>query len=182
MKTSKNMTDPALVRGIREGDHRAFEAMYRQMAPQVFGFAFSLLRSEDSASEITQEVFVKLWAKRSTLRDDLSFSSFLFTITRNTIFNEHNKERHRRAYEGYLRLYLKEHFGDAEAEVIYRDLYDKVQQCIDQLPPRRAEVLRMNREKHMSYREISEALSISERTVEVHIRNAIRDLRRLVKY
>ena len=58
------------------------------------------------------------------------------------------------------------------------DLQAYIKTLISELPPRQKEVFRMSREQHLSYKEISMRLSISEKTVERHINEALKYLRK----
>jgi len=58
-----------------------------------------------------------------------------------------------------------------------KEFNEFVIQIIENLPPKRKMVFQMIREEGLSYREVAELLDISERTVEVHLKLAIKDLR-----
>jgi RNA polymerase sigma-70 factor (ECF subfamily) len=68
--------------------------------------------------------------------------------------------------------------NDPEKKMINNDLGQLLNTVIEQLPPKRSLVFKMVKDENMSYRQVGEILEISERTVEVHLRLAIRDLRK----
>lgn len=169
------------IRGIRVDDHQAFEAVYAHFHSQVYSFAYRFLRSPEDAEEIVQEVFVKVWLKRKKLKDDRSFQAYLFTITRNTIFNQKKKARYHQAYLQFVQHFSDHLSSSPETGFDARNLLLRLQDSIAALPTQRQKVFRMSREQFLSHKEIASQLGISEKTVEVHIRNASIQLRRVLK-
>uniref|UniRef100_UPI0035932A16 sigma-70 family RNA polymerase sigma factor n=1 Tax=Aquiflexum sp. TaxID=1872584 RepID=UPI0035932A16 len=66
--------------------------------------------------------------------------------------------------------------------MINNDLGTLLHQVIEQLPPKRGLVFKMVKDENMSYKEVGEILEISERTVEVHLKLAIKDLRKALSH
>lgn len=71
------------VRRLREGDRRAFLAVYEEMRPRLFGFLLRLTRRRDMAEDLLQETFMKLARNAPNLREDTNISAWLFTVARN---------------------------------------------------------------------------------------------------
>lgn len=129
------------------------------------------------ADEIVQEVFIKIWTKRNTLDESLSFKSFLMTITKNMALNTLKKV----ANDGKLReaiLY--------KSQKSYNPIYDQLQErelervkknALDLLPPRQRQVFEMARNQGMSYDDIGQELGISKNTVKSQMRKALETLR-----
>lgn len=69
---------------------------------------------------------------------------------------------------------------DIEEELNTADLKQFIQQLVKELPPRQQEVFQLSRDNHLSYKEISIRLNISEKTVERHINEALKFLRKNV--
>ena len=126
---------------------------------------------------MVQEVFVKLWEARIFLKEDESFKGFLFIITRNIIFNQFRKSFNENAYKTTV-LSSAEVEYDIENEMDAADLQGYIKKLISELTPRQQEVFHLSREEHLSYKEIAIRLSISEKTVERHINEALKFLRK----
>jgi RNA polymerase sigma-70 factor, ECF subfamily len=166
-----------LIISIIEGEYIAFEKIYNLYVKKVYYFALRYLRNNLDAEEMVQEVFTKIWENRSNLNPDLSFSGYLLTITKNTIFNENRKKVNHQAYCDYVLNYLQMNMRDLEREIIYQDLMEKVNKSISNLPPKRQEIFRLSRLGGLSHKEISLKLDISEKTIETHMRLALKDLK-----
>jgi RNA polymerase sigma-70 factor, ECF subfamily len=176
MQLPKHEEKELLIRLI-EGDSLAFEKIYYSYVERVYYFALRYLRNSADAEEMVQEVFAKIWESRKNINTELSFSGYLLTTTKNTIFNDHRKKVNHQAYCSYIIAYLQKSMQSVEDEVIYNDLMDLLNKTINELPPKRQEIFKMSRYQGMPYKEIAKKLAISEKTIETHIRLALRDIK-----
>ena len=138
-------------------------------------FALGYLKSEDEAEELVQEVFTKIWEKRTTLKEDLSFKSFLFTISFNII------RKHFRT-KAYLSEYFKSKPGvemdmQTSQKITYDSLYHYISELINHLPARRKEIFIKSRFEGLTIKEIAEKLEISHKTVENQLTEALKFIR-----
>ncbi len=165
-----------LVRSLSKGDLLAFNTLYFYYSSRLYYFALGYLKSKAEAEELVQEVFTIIWEKRADLKEELSFKSFLFTISFNII------RKHFRA-----RTYLSEYFktvinDDLDLETLdkitYDSLYKYITDIVDQLPERRKEIFIKSRFDGLSIKEISEILHISHKTVENQLTDALKFLRK----
>jgi RNA polymerase sigma-70 factor (ECF subfamily) len=167
----------ALVIRLIQSDSVAFEKLYYQYVERAYGFAFHYLRNTFEAEEIVQEVFTKLWENRDNINPDLSFSGYLLTTVKNTVFNENRKKIYHRAYVSDVLKYLQTRMKDLEEKITYDDLMEHLNKTIRNMPPKRQEIFKLCRIEGMSHKNISKTLGIAEKTVEAHMRLALRDLR-----
>ena len=172
--------DSQLVTLLKQGDADAFEQVFYGFSDRLYYFAMRYLRSQHDAEEIVQDVFVKLWENRENLNENLSFSGYLFTIARNTIFNQNRKKVNEQAYQEYVRSFLENSTSKTEDDLIYSDIKSMIDKVVEELPPQRKLIYKLSRESGLSYREIAEQLNLSERTVEAHIRLALKTLTQVV--
>lgn len=173
----QDLVSKDLIISLKKGDKKAFTTIYKLYWPKVFNFARLYLSSVNEAEEVVQEIFVKLWEGRIFLNENECFSGFLFIITRNAIFNQKRRSFNENHYKATL-------LGGCEMEYTIEDELDSLdlqtylQKLIDELPPRQKEVFKLSRENYLSYKEIAAQLSISEKTVERHINEALKFLRK----
>ncbi|MDR0743347.1 MAG: RNA polymerase sigma-70 factor, partial [Tannerella sp.] len=69
-----NVTSETL-RELKEGNHKAFEAVFLSYFDKVKRFIAGLVRSEDDAEDLAQDVFAKLWTERETINTQFSFNA-----------------------------------------------------------------------------------------------------------
>lgn len=162
---------------LKQGRHDAFEQVYLCYSRRVFLFARRFLQSDENASEIVQEVFSKIWLIRESLDPTLSFEAFLFTITRNMVFNQSKRKQYETAYKNFVQYFLQSEYGYTESTVIYNDFEAHAQAIIEKLPGQRQMVYRMSKQEGLTHREIAQKLGLSERTVEAHLRLALHQIK-----
>ena len=75
------------------GDRRAFRSLFDAYYPVVYGFMRSLLHTEEDASDVAQEVFIKLWLMRAALPDITSLRFYLYRMSLNQTINYIKKNR-----------------------------------------------------------------------------------------
>ena len=167
-------------RRIRQSDRRAFAEMFNAMNEKLVRYASGITKDEESAYDVLQDVFLKLWEKRETLDPQSSLQSLLYTMTRNASLNVNRRK-------GYLvhddQLFERSELGTMKGEapsdekLNAKQLTQKVYQWIDELPQRRREAFTLSRQHDLSHKEISEIMGLSERTVNTHIFLALKHLR-----
>ena len=174
---TKMVDDKQLIQRLKEDDREAFLLLYQRYWAKVYRFCQLYLIDRSVAEDVVQEVFIKIWESRLFLREDDHFEGLLFIITRNFVFNQHRKFVNEEFYELTV-LSAMESGEDVEEEICTRDLQKFVDTLIQELPDRRRLIFNMSRKEHKSYKEIAQALQISEKTVENQINAALKFLRR----
>ncbi|MEG1563144.1 MAG: RNA polymerase sigma-70 factor [Bacteroides sp.] len=173
------MDERTLVLQLKEGNENAFTTLYQTYWGKVYKFSRLYLTSTAEVEEVVQDVFVKVWEARMFIKEDEHFKGFLFIITRNVIFNQFRKSFNEDAYKLTVLKSASESYG-IEEEMEASDLQVYIHKLIDELPSRQREVFQLSREKHLSYKEIASQLNITEKTVERHINEALKFLRKNV--
>ena len=83
---------------IAELDIR-FEQFYAANFPRVKNFAKLLTKSEEDAEDIAQNIFLKLWTRPELWQDQETMTGYLYTVTRNEIFNLFKHQKVEQEYE-----------------------------------------------------------------------------------
>lgn len=175
--TEVRMTHKELIQKFKEGDEKAFSSIYKLYWEKVYNFSHLYLVSSEDVAEIVQEIFIKLWETRHLVDEEQSFEGFLFIVTRNQIFNYSRKQLN----YSFLKMTVLESIEksyEEEDKLEISDLKQYLSVLISQLPKRQQEIFRLSREQHMTYKQIAEELSISEKTVEYHMTAALKYLRK----
>jgi RNA polymerase sigma-70 factor (ECF subfamily) len=164
-----------LVQSLAKGNLLAFNTLYKSYSRRLYRFAIGYLKSGDEAEELVQEVFTIVWEKRKELKKELSFKSYLFTISFNII------RKHFRT-KSYLSEYLnsgviEETDVQTSQKITYDSLYQYLNELVSQLPLRRREVFVKSRFEGLSVKEIAADLNISHKTVENQLTDALKFIR-----
>ena len=172
------MKEQELLLLLKKGDKDAFTALYNKYWNQVYNFCRLYLISKEDAEEVVQEVFTKLWTSRDMIIEDANFKGLLFIITRNLIFNQHRKRVNENYYKVSVLSALENSSYNLENEIEAKDLSQYIDILIEEMPSKRRLIFNLSRKEHKSYKEIAEMLGISEKTVERHIYDSIKYLKK----
>lgn len=167
---------------LKEDNAYAFKCIFDKYQQRVFLFSCNYL-GKSEAEEIVQSVFVKVWESRKTINEDMKFSSYLFTISKNSILNYLRYNTYIHKHSANIRNNDGERFNSEEtSEVVeYQELKLNIEKVINELPERRRKIFLLNREEGLSYAEISNVLDISVNTVETQIRRSLKYLKERVR-
>lgn len=169
-----------LLSRLKNNDQRAFDEIFHHYYSRIYNLAFHLLHSGEEAKEIVQVVFIAVWENRLQIDEQKSFSAYIQSIARHTIYNQLKKAVYRQHFIDYT-LQRAEGSEPLEDTFHYKELKEVLESAISELPPRRREIFYLSRSKGLSYKEIATKLSISESTVNTQISKSIEFLRKKVQ-
>ncbi len=178
MKKNRTKIDSDLIRGLKKNNHDSFEKLFDHYSQILFQFSFSYLKSKEVAEEVVQEVFIKIWDNRNNLRTDTSFKSYLFTIALNSIRKWFNKQARQNNLEHDVLLEFSNDTEGFDDNQDYQMLLDKLDEFIQQMPEKRKQVFIKKKIEGKSLKEISVELSITTKTVEYHISEGMKFLKK----
>ena len=81
---------------VKEGDARAFEQLVEMHQRAVIGTVARMLNSIDDAHDVAQQVFIRIWRSAPRYEPTAKFTTWMYTITRNLVFNELRKRNRRK--------------------------------------------------------------------------------------
>ena len=159
--------DFALMERIRTGDHHAFRTLVERHQNAVIGTVAKMLGSPSEAEDIAQQVFLRIWRHASKYRPDAKFTTYLFTITRNLVFNETRRRSRKKEVSAEEREENLHHSIEAspehqpDAELLHAELQRAVDAAIAGLPESQRMAVVLRRYEQLSYEEIADVLDLS---------------------
>lgn len=174
---TKKHDDQNLVLLLQKGNVAAFDSLFEVYSPKLYGFGLKYFKNETDAEELVQEVFVKVWVNRQTLKSELSFKSYLFTIALNQIRKHFNKKATSLRYLESLQNEPEFSTSQAIDDDNYESALIKINLIIEQMPPRRREIFAKSKQEGKSSKEIAAELNISAGTVDNQVSEALRFIR-----
>lgn len=169
--------DQRLVQLLQKGDVAAFDALFGEYSQKLYGFALKYFKNQSDAEELVQEVFVKVWENRRTLKSDLSFKSYLFTIALNQIRKHFNKKATSLKYFESLQNDPEMVDHPSLQNDDYESVFQEINKLIEQMPPRRREIFMKSKLEGKSSKEIAAEMNISAGTVDNQVSEALRFMR-----
>lgn len=160
--------------GIAAGDAAAFEALFRTYHEPLCRYAARQVACPETASDLVQNVFERLWRKRTRLHVQTTVRAYLYGAIRHEAVDFRRRTRVRDRFRQMVGWSQTHH----EDELLHRaELRAHLREAIAALPDRCRAVMTLRWEDGLSHAEIAEALSISRKTVENQITIAFRSLR-----
>jgi len=171
-------SDNEIIRRIRQGDIGQFESLFRSSYVSLVRYAKTLIKDHDTAEEIVQDLFFRLWQDKEKLNIESSLNGYLFRSVHNKClhFIEHKKVVERYAEEMSL---IQPDKQENPSDILqYRELQAKVSKILERLPERCGQVFYLSRFEGLKYSEIAEKLSVSVKTVESNMGRALKEFRK----
>jgi RNA polymerase sigma-70 factor (ECF subfamily) len=166
-QANESSLDFALMARIGAGDHEAFRQLVERHQHAVIGTVTKMLGNPSDAQDISQQVFLRIWRNAKRYRPEAKFTTYIFTITRNLVFNEtrrrgRKKEVSSDAREEHSRL-LPEDLPDRQpdAQLLQAELQQTINAAIAALPETQRMAVVLWRYKQLSYEEIAAVLGLS---------------------
>ncbi len=158
------------------------ERLFDLYADRLHRHIYHYVRSWETAQDLVQELFLRLWDRRAELDAVSDIEGYLYTAARNRALTHLRhlrfEEEWRRHHAGPAIVPRSTTAADDPAEqVVSAEIAAAVQRAVDALPNRQREALLLQW-KGNSYAQIAAALDISPKTVAIHLTRAIRQLRR----
>lgn len=175
-KTTLCTTDIPTAAG--PGPGLTFDAVYQRYHRPVYLQLRRLTRNEVLARELSQEVFVRLWLKRDSLKQDKSIGAYLYRISHNLLMDKYRQLKRQRE------LLAKVPAGQEACEnhqlqrMIAKEDAQRWEQAVQLLPARRRKIFMLCKMDGKSYQEVGRLLGISSSTISDHIVKATKMLRR----
>ena len=178
--------DVALMLRVKAGDHAAFQELVERHQDMIIGTVAKMLGNPSDAQDIAQQVFLRLWKSAKRYKQQAKFTTYLFTITRNLVFNECKKRSRRKTHsleerqDENFQQYTDDPSKSPDVETLQSELQDAVDQAINSLPEKQRLAVILRRYENMPYEQIADVLSTSVSAVKSHLFRARTDLRQLL--
>ena len=171
--------DQALLQleAFRAGDAAAFEQVFRTHYKSLHLQAYLLLRSEEEAEDLVQQLFLDMWNKQMYRKVQTSIKAYLHAALRNQCLNHLNRMSvHKRLRDEYAGL------GSAEArqEPAYQDDEEAdpgLLNILKEMPMQRLRAFNLVHLQNKKYQDAAKEMGISVNSLKTHVKLAIRFLR-----
>lgn len=157
---------------IKHLDNQIFNFLFITYYKQLCIYAYNYIHDIETAKELVQDVFMKLWEKVLSEENHSSFKSFLYTSVRNAAIDHLRHSKTHSEYEQKILAYCNDKYLIFD-EIIINELEEKIKDTIQKLPPQCRKIFEMNRFENKKYKEIAEELQISVKAVEAQISKAL---------
>jgi RNA polymerase sigma-70 factor (family 1) len=178
MSLKDHSSDYNLITGLKRDNHDSFRLLFDRYSYPLFQFSLKYLKSNEAAEDLVQEVFTKIWSKRKELKTDTSFKSYLFTIALNSIRKQFNKLSKFNEVRHDLLIEFSQDKTEFDKREDFQSLLDKLDELINKMPEKRRQVFIKKKLEEKTLIEIAQEMNIAAKTVEYHITEAMKFLKK----
>jgi len=188
-KDAREVSDEDLYRRFAKGEERAFRLLLDRHGDKVLGYLTKFFGDRELATDLTQDVFIRVISAARRFRGDSSFTTFLFRIVRNLCI-DHMRSRSASPDSRAASLDQVDGPGDRplsdtiagkEPDGAHRtlagELSDAVERGLADLPEKQREVFLMREVQGLKFAEIADLLGVNENTVKSRMHYAMVSLR-----
>lgn len=183
--------DLTLVNRCKQGDERAFRILVERYQKRVFGVAFGMVKDREEAMDIAQDAFVKVHKYLDHFKGDASFYTWIYRITANLAIDRIRSRKVRESEEFDERFRGGEEPGESgilgtrlgtnpQKATLRRELAEKIEDALGQLPEKHREILVLREVEGMSYEDLSHVLKIPKGTVMSRLFHARAKMQRIL--
>nr|WP_121269249.1 RNA polymerase sigma-70 factor [Pedobacter schmidteae] len=154
---------------LKAGEELAFGRLYAHYSEMIYGRLLRLLKDQDVADEIIQDLFLKVWEKREYINASQSFKSYLYTIAENLVYDHFRKVARDRKLQEKFRLVTTELYTHTEEDLLNKESREMINKAIETLPPQRKTAFILCKIEGKSYEEAAGIMGVSVSTVSNHL-------------
>ena len=164
---------------LKEGDLLVFNKVYEEFRKRLHHYVFIKTGSAFYAEEITQIAFIKLWNSRQRLDEHIKLDIQIFRIARTTMIDQWRQSSGYEKMQCLLsgKTQYNSDVNNGFDSLREKEILSKLQKVLSKLPPMQKRVFELSRIHQLNYREIASLQSISLKTVENHIHQALKKMK-----
>lgn len=166
------------IKKLNNIDINEFELLFKEFYNDLCNFALRYTKNIEASEEVVQEVFYKIWEKRSFIKVKISLKSYLYISVRNKCLQQINHNKIVKVYEKYIDKQDLYETQNPHEDLIYTETVEIFNEALNTLPHRCKDIFKLSRIEGLKYQEIAEELEVSVKTVESNISKALKTLRK----
>jgi len=165
--------DRALVRASQNGDMGAFEELVARHRDKIYARAYSMMRNEEEAVDLSQEAWVKGWQRLRQFQGDSSFGTWMTRIVINLCLDQLRKHKRQRTESieemteesGGVERHMPVVTINPTAGLERGELRQRIDRALGQLSHEHRTVLVLHEFQELEYKEIAKVMGCSIGTV-----------------
>lgn len=175
--------EETLLNGLITGSYKSYTALYDKWVSPLYRFVYSLVKSEEIAKDIVQETFIKIWMNRRNINANLSFKSYIFTISYHLVLKELQRKINHPQMEDYMEycndLLIADSVTDRQCS--FDTFLAELIKAKTKLSPRQRQIFEMSKEYNLSISEIAQELSLTDQSVRNQLTTSLKIIRKELK-
>lgn len=180
------MDESEIIKGIQQGDNKAFQLLVETYQPMVVNTCFGIVHSTADAEDLAQDVFLEIFRTAGNFRGESKISTWLYRIATNRSLNFVRNKKRKGFFQSLEETFtggrnrtseISENRNDQpDQNITDQQRSDLLHRAIDQLPEKQRIAFTLNKYEELPYQQIAEVMEISLASVESLIHRAKKNL------
>ncbi|WP_020527197.1 RNA polymerase sigma-70 factor [Flexithrix dorotheae] len=172
--------DRLLLLKLKQNNRSALNNLFDKYYNQLCNFCHFLIEQKEESEEIVTDLFLKIWQNRATLQIHSNLRAYLFSSIkyRASAYFKSRKNKERKNLEDYPDFLVSE--NQADSELLINELSTELNLFLNAIPEPGRTIFRLSKTEGMKYKEISQIMNISEKTVENHLLLVVKKLKSII--
>ncbi|MDP5276987.1 RNA polymerase sigma factor [Chengkuizengella axinellae] len=166
------LTDEQLVKQIQMGRNEAYSLLVERHKNYIFTLIFQMIGHRETAEDLSQEVFIKLFRTLASFQGNSKFKTWLYRLTVNLVI-DHRRSQKKKSVVAWVDELKDKLFTDSseepEAKALVKEKQELVHQLINDLPDKYRIIIYLHHLREFSCSEIAEIMQIPTKTVETRL-------------
>ena len=162
-------------------DQCSFKKIYCAYYNRLFKLSLSIVKSEQLAEEVYNDVMMKIWEMRRRLPEINNFSVYLYVAIKN-VSQRYLAQIHSAEKIDICKIEIRDFSPTIQEQIVSRELIDGIKRTINQLSPQCQIVFKMVKEDGLKHKEVAEILNMSIKNVEYHVGGALKKISQQIAY
>jgi RNA polymerase sigma-70 factor (ECF subfamily) len=180
-RAADNDTDVQLMRLLCEGDQQALRMLIAKWQGPLINFFHRSVRSVQTAEDLTQIVFIRLYRHAADYRPQALFSTYLFHIARNILLNEYRRMKRKPAELYDPTDFTPEIADDDESRRLCSEIEEAFGVAVAELTENQRTAILLHKQQDLSYEEIAQIMDATVPLVKTWIFRGRQKLREVLK-
>lgn len=163
---------------FQKGQNDSFEQLMHKYYSSILNFIYRMIGSEETAEELTQEVFTKIYEHVNKYKPQSTFKTWIYVIAKNLTLNELRRSRNKTKEEIFEGDEI-DHKSENRPEEQYEqsELALAVKTAIQTLPENQRIATILRRYEDLAYEDIAKTMNVSEKAVKSLLNRAKESLK-----
>lgn len=178
---TNNTSEKKLISALKQGSEKALDSVYALYGKRLYAYCLQFTKFKEDAEEIVEDVFVKLWINRESIRQQDSLRALLFVMAKNQLINAYRKRLNEPEFEDFVKCSELLTMQGENQPLDYEDFVLQLKLSLKKLPKLQQRIIHLSKEEFLSNRDIANQLSLSEQTVKNQLSLGLKALKEQLK-
>ncbi|MBB2149738.1 RNA polymerase sigma factor [Pedobacter gandavensis] len=157
---------------LKNGDESVFTHFYKMYSGQMYVNILKMVKDEQIAEELVQELFTKIWHKRELIHTVVDFKAYLYKTGQNLVYDFFRKLQRNQKMQERFRKVVTEYYSHIEESLHLKQSEELLEKALNKLSVQQRKVYQLCKIDGYTYKEAAEEMGISVHTVKEYLTKA----------